>query len=137
MTYYRTSQPYFPNCKPMYIPDKSDHCRIPNLCHSYDPFLNHCHSPYHSGHNPFYKNNCVPCQADCRPHYNHGHDPYYGNNHGHDTASWYHAHDSGNTVVLNVPPYWTVGTKAGIGTEIAKSESQDLGHGSTTGDDLL
>lgn len=120
--YHNIGEPHFSDCKPLYISDKFDNrpyfdkdcitaqkfClagdyRIPNLHTS----LKHHHTPFQGDCNPYFKHYCNP-----------GHSNHYD-------AAWCHAHDSGNTVVLNIPPYW-IGNESGkTGTriiEVAKTE---------------
>ncbi|WP_341813640.1 hypothetical protein [Wolbachia endosymbiont (group B) of Germaria angustata] len=131
MTYYQTALPHnvcshntktsLPGCKSICIPDKDDHCHITRLCHNQDPFSKHHCTPYHYGYNSHCRHGYDSCYGN-----NHCYDPCYGNNHGygHGTASWYHAHDSGNTVVLNVPCCgW--GTRTGIGTDPKLASEQN------------
>ncbi|NSM56954.1 hypothetical protein HET73_06420 [Wolbachia endosymbiont of Atemnus politus] len=56
------------------------------------------------------KRHHIPSQGDCNPYFKHHCNPCYSNP---NDVTLCHAHDSGNTVVLNIPPYWTRSGKTG------------------------
>ncbi|QOD38375.1 hypothetical protein [Candidatus Wolbachia massiliensis] len=130
--FHNKGEPYFLDLKSVLVPDKSDNkphldkdcitvqklCltgdhHIPNIP-NFHTFFKHHHSPFHGDHHPYLK---------------HYHNPCYNSHHD---AAWYHAHDSGNTVVLNIPPYWGwgwgTGTKWAGATEVARAEGMPIGH---------
>ncbi|WP_143688861.1 hypothetical protein [Wolbachia endosymbiont of Laodelphax striatellus] len=85
-------------------------------------------------HIPF-KHNHIPCQDNHHSHLNHYHHPCHSSH----EAAWYHAHDSGNTVVVNIPPYHLgtgtgtgtgIGTGAGVETEFGTHEVVKTGEAS-------
>ncbi len=108
-------KPYFSDCKPLYIFDRFDNrpyfdrdCMTTQKfslvgdyhIHNLHTSTKHHHIPFQGDHNPYFKHYC---------------NPYHSNHHD---IAWCHAHDSGNTVVLNILPYWTGGGSGKIGTRI-------------------
>ncbi|WP_395463533.1 hypothetical protein [Wolbachia endosymbiont of Cantharis cryptica] len=125
---HNKGEPYFSDLRSVLVPDKSDNksC-LDKDCTTVHKFclIGDHHTPnFHT----FFKHHHIPFQGDHNPYLKYYHNPCHNSpcHNSHHDAAWYHAHDSGNTVVLNVPPYWGWGGAGVVG--VTGAEGVPIGH---------